>query len=72
MIHPTGKHGFAIFNDDARTRECMEVTLTFLSEYLEHERVNSGCTRQHKGAFESDRLGKLACLTGPHWSLYNK
>jgi acetyl esterase/lipase len=36
MNHPTGEHGFDIFNDDARTREIIKATLAFLSEHLEH------------------------------------
>ncbi len=35
MNHPTGEHGFDIFNDDARTREIIKATLAFLGEHLE-------------------------------------
>jgi acetyl esterase/lipase len=35
MNHPTGEHGFDIFNNDARTREIIKATLAFLAEHLE-------------------------------------
>src|SRR5579885_3275358 len=34
MNHPTGEHGFDIFNDDARSREIIKATLSFIAEHL--------------------------------------
>ena len=34
MNHPTGLHGFDIFNDDARSREIIRMTLEFVKEHL--------------------------------------
>ena len=34
MNHPTGLHGFDIFNDDARTREIISMTLEFVKGHL--------------------------------------
>ena len=34
MNHPTGEHGFDIFNDDARSREIIRATLGFITEHL--------------------------------------
>jgi acetyl esterase/lipase len=32
--HPAGRHGFDIFNDDARSREIIRMTVEFLKEHL--------------------------------------
>lgn len=34
MNHPTGEHGFDIFNDDPRSREIIKATLAFITEHL--------------------------------------
>lgn len=34
MNHPTGLHGFDIYNDDARTHEIIRMTLEFVKEHL--------------------------------------